>query len=238
MTTQTETANLLGGVTPFADDLSDENAARRTSLTIRRALEGDRAAVAALVAELMPVVHARVGRSLWRRRGLSRGADMRTTLEDLAQDVFVELFRDDGSVLRAWNPERGLTLKSFVGLVAEQRVSMVFRSRRRNPWSEELAIYDDDCDAFELDAQGPEERVLSREHLDELLDEVRTRLSPTGLELFYALVVREEAPGTVAARLNMTIGAVHAWSSRLKRLVRALAARQAEDSNDAARRPQ
>ena len=84
--------------------------------------------------------------------------------------------------------------------------------------------------------QDPEERALSREHLEGLLDEVHARLSPMGLELFYALVVREESAAAVATRMNMNVGAVHAWSSRLKRLVRALVAREDEGASGVARR--
>lgn len=194
-----------------------------------RVLDGDAAARGRLLSELMPVVHARVGRCLLRRRAHCRGADLRTTLEDLVQDVFVELLRDDARVLRAWNPQRGLTLKSFVGIVAEQRVAATFRSRRRNPWLDELSVDDEDCNVpIEPDGNGPEARLVSREALECLLDEVRARVTPVGLELFFSLIVREESTASVCARMNMSVGAVHAWSSRLRRLVEHLAARNEE----------
>lgn len=187
------------------------------------ALAGESSALAKLVSELMPVIHARVGRSLLRRRSQRGAADLRTTLEDIVQEVFVELFRDDGRVLRAWSPERGLTLKSFVGLVAEQRVAALFRSRRRNPWADELSIDEEGCELAEPGEVGPEARMLSRQALERLLDEVRARLTPMGLELFFALIVREESTASVCARTNMSVHAVHAWSSRLRRLVQQIA---------------
>lgn len=194
-----------------------------TKALLDRALEGEAPALSELVAEITPVVHARVGRALLRRRSQCGGADLRTTLEDIVQEVFVELFRDDGKVLRAWSPERGLTLKSFVGLVAEQRVGALFRSRRRNPWADELSLDDEGCEPIDADTDGPEARMLSREALERVLDEVRARVSPMGLELFYALIVREESTSSVCARTNLSVAAVHAWSSRLRRLVGQLA---------------
>lgn len=192
---------------------------------VRAALGGDAGAIRALVEALTPIIHARVSRVLTRRRASAR-ADARTTQEDLVQDVFVELLRDGGKVLRTWNPVRGMQLAGFVGLVAEQRVAATLRSRRRNPWSEELAIDDGDVVAEQADHRDPEARVLSRAELEWLLDEVRARLSPMGLELFYALVVREEAIPSVCARTGLSTAAVQAWSSRLKRLVQALAVEQ------------
>src|SRR5262249_32017908 len=83
-----------------------------------RALAGDADAVRDLVNALMPVVQRRVARTLHRRRARA-GTDLRTALEDLVQDTFYALFQERARLLRTWNPERGLTLESFVGLVAE-----------------------------------------------------------------------------------------------------------------------
>ncbi len=193
-----------------------------SSADIQRAFEGDDAALSRLMSELIPVVQGRVGRVLWRRRAQSKGADMKTTIEDLVQEVFVELLRDGGKVLRSWTPERGLTLKSFVRLVSEQRVSAILRSRRRSPWNEELAIDDDVQGSVASESVGPESSMLTREELARVLDEVRARVSPLGLELFYALVVREEPVAEVCTRMGMSVAAVHAWSSRLRRLVQEL----------------
>ena len=100
-----------------------------------QALAGDVAATRRLVAAIMPIVQARVARTLVRRRGGS-GRDARQEVQDLAQDVFAALFADDGKVLRAWDPVRGLTLASFCGLVAEREAASILRSGRRSPWTE------------------------------------------------------------------------------------------------------
>src|SRR5688572_8174579 len=94
------------------------------------ALGGDAAALRRIVATMTPVIRARVGRVLL-RRGMFAAGDGPERLQDLVQDVFMELFRDDARVLRAWNPARGLSLANWVGLIAEQRAAAWFRGRSR-----------------------------------------------------------------------------------------------------------
>ncbi len=199
-----------------------------TKATVDAALAGDRRVLREIVTTLTPLVQTRVTRTLLRRRGTSAG-DVRAFVEDLVQDTFVALLHDRGKLLRTWNPERGLSLESFVGLVAEQRVLATLRSRRKNPWTEELAVDDADLDVADPHQTGPEALVSSRAALQSLFDDVRSRLSPLGFELFMALVVREESAASVSERTKLSISAVHAWSSRLRRLVHALAATEAQE---------
>ena len=49
-----------------------------------------------------------------------------------------------------------------------------------------------------------------------------------GMELFMALVVREESIASVCERTKLSTSAVQAWSSRLKRMVQRLAGEAAE----------
>lgn len=184
--------------------------------SIRRALDGDSASIHALVAELTPVIQARVARALLRRRSAARGADVRQALDDLVQDVLVHLFRDDGKALRAWDPARGMGLAGFVGMVADQHVAWMMRAQKRNPWAEEL---DDRAgeDAI-APADDPEIRAASREELEQLLARMDAELTPLGRDLFERLLIEEEPIASVATATGMSVAAVQAWSSRLKRL--------------------
>lgn len=186
------------------------------------ALGGDPAATHRLVRALVPVVQARVARTLVRRRGGS-GRDVRQEVEDLAQDVFAALFADGGRVLRAWDPERGLSLASFCGLVAEREAASILRSGRRSPWTE-TATELDDLERSLAAVPDVEVRVSSREQLARLVDRLREALSPRGLELFHRLVVEEESVEAVCASTGMTADAVYAWKSRIGKVLRKLAA--------------
>lgn len=166
----------------------------------------------------MPVVQARVVRILVQRRGGS-GRDVRQEVEDLVQEVFAALFEDDGRVLRAWDPARGLSLASFCGLVAEREAASILRSGRRSPWTESAT----DADALERelpDAPAPEAALSSREEIERLVDRLRETLSPLGLEMFQRLVVEEEPVDSVCRSTGMTPDAVYAWKSRIGKLVR------------------
>lgn len=196
---------------------------------VRSALAGDPAAVHWLVAHLSPVIQARVARALLRRA--AGGRSTRQEVEDMTQEVFVALFDDHGKVLRSWEPERGLSLANFTGLVAERQVAAILRSGRRSPWAEDPTL-SEELERPSEDALGPEARVASQELLAVLLDRVRAALSPKGLDLFERLFVREESVEAVCEATGMSHDAVYAWRSRLGKLVRTFLAEEMSDSLD------
>lgn len=191
---------------------------------LRRALAGDDAALRGLIAELTPVIQSRVARGLLRwRTGPSAGRDVRQEVEDLTQEIFLQLFADGGRVLRSWQPERGLTLANFVGLVAERQTASVLRSGRRSPWKEDPTLAED-LDGLHgaADASGPEEIAASREQLRGLWRRLTAELSPQGRQLFGLLFLEELPLPEVVARTKLSPDAVYAWRSRLRKLCRRL----------------
>lgn len=183
------------------------------------ALDGDPVRVRVLVNEWIPIVQVRVARALLRRKAPCR--DARQEVEDLSQDVFAALFAEDARVLRSWDPTRGLSLRNFVGLVAERHTGAILKSSRRNPWTESPA------ERFELDGHLGEDAGLapaleSKEFLLTLFDLVQQALTPRGLGLFERLVVREETVEDVCQSTGMSVDAVYAWRSRLIKLTRRL----------------
>jgi RNA polymerase sigma factor (sigma-70 family) len=189
---------------------------------IRQTLEGNRDAARTLVSELYPVVQGRVARVLWRTRR-SSDRNVQQEVEDLTQDLFRALFDDGGKALRAWDPERGLSLPNFVGLLAERHVIAALRSDRRNPWTEEPTM-DATLDRYEAPGASPEPALLSRDLLEVLLDRLRLAVSPLGMYMFQLLYIEERSVEETAATTNMSADAVYAWRSRLRRLVATLAA--------------
>jgi len=201
---------------------------------VSSALAGEAAAVEWLVALLSPVIQARVARALMRRAG--GGRSTRQEVEDLTQEVFLALFDNGGKVLRSWEPDRGMSLTNFVGLVAEREVASILRSGRRSPWTEDPTL-SEELERASDDAQGPEARMISQEILAALLERVRETLSPKGLDLFERLYVRQESVEAVCSTTGMSHHAVYAWRSRLGKLVRTFVAEQRSDSPEPARLP-
>jgi RNA polymerase sigma-70 factor (ECF subfamily) len=192
---------------------------------VDRALAGDPQAVRAFVSATTPIVQARVARALLRQRRRSGARDVRQDVGDLVQEVFVALFENDGRALRAWRPEKGLSLMNFVGLVAEREVASILRSGRRSPWTEDPT----ESDALEAAgdaAPGPapiDVDVVSRDFLERLLDRLRASVTPKGLQIFRLLFVEERGVEEICGELGMQADAVYAWRSRLGKLARALA---------------
>jgi RNA polymerase sigma factor (sigma-70 family) len=187
---------------------------------IRAALEGDRRAIDDLVDRLTPVVQARVARLLLSRAG-ARGLDVRAQVEDLTQEVFLSLFDDDGRVLASWDPERGLSLENFVGLVAHRQTVSLLRSGVTSPFTEDATEERELLQLVDATADGAlEQRMASRETLLMVLDQLQLSLAPRSLDLFERLFLKEESVESISASTGLSRDAVYAWRSRLGKLAR------------------
>lgn len=185
------------------------------------ALAGDRGALRALIAELTPVIQVRAARILARGGGRA-GRDVRQEVEDLTQDVFARLFADGARALRTWEPDKGLSLANFVGLVAEREVLTILRSKRRNPWSERPIDGEEVARALETGADA-QRRLDSRAVFRALLARLREQQSPLGMRMFELLYVEQRSIEAACAATGMGRDAVYAWRSRLRKAVKELA---------------
>jgi DNA-directed RNA polymerase specialized sigma24 family protein len=193
---------------------------------VQAALAGEATAMRALVDTLLPVVHARVGLVLARRRDKIKGRDLRAVVEDFVQELFVTLFEDGGRVLRSWNPARGLSLKGFVGLVAERQTGKTLKVGRRSPFTEDPAE-PETMSRLEAGA-APGQRSLQAEEIETrnllaaTVARLRAELSEQGFALFEALFVEEQTVEQVCATMALSPDAVYAWRSRIARKARAI----------------
>ena len=185
-------------------------------LRIQGALAGDARSLAGLIDDLTPVVQHRVARALL-FGGRGRARNFRPEIEDFTQDVLLGLFADQGRLLLSWCPERGLSLKGFVGLLAERQVGATLRSRRRSPFSA------DPTEPADLDLQpaasGPDasNATETRETLELLSSRLRDRLSPAGLAMFYQLYVWEKSPEEVSKETGLSVESIYQWRSRIRK---------------------
>lgn len=183
------------------------------------ALAGDTAAVRTLVERLVRPIEYRVSLAITRYR--SR-CDAKQACADLTQQVFLALFEDAGRRLRAWEPGRGASLETFVGLIAEREVVAMLRRDRRNPWTEsptEATVL-----AAKVGEVGDHEAaVVNRQWLALVLDRALANLDERGLLLFQRLIVDDAPVEAVASEVGSTTAALYMWKSRFSKTVRQLA---------------
>jgi DNA-directed RNA polymerase specialized sigma24 family protein len=180
-------------------------------LLVRAAVAGDRAAARALIARLAPTVKGRIINLLLRNKNYH--AQLRHEADDLVQDVFVALFRNGGEELLRWDPERGMKLESFAGLLAHRLVISVLRSRRLNPFQ---IAPSDTADEQDSGSVSVDQQVQDREGLYKLAHGLRLRLSGLGLQMFYRLYVWEQSIDVVCRETKLSADAVYQWRSRLR----------------------
>ncbi len=195
---------------------------------VERAMSGDSRAIRALVDALTPTIQARVARALI-RRGSVAGRDVRQEVEDLVQDVFAYLFDSDGKVLRQWEPEKGMGLRGFVGLITERRVASALRSPKRSPFTREEPTATADADGVSIEPaapahDGPERVALNRDAMRTVVERMERALSPMGFRVFRLLFCEERSPVDVQEELGLSADAVYAWRSRIRKTARVLAA--------------
>ena len=188
---------------------------------VHAVLSRDPAACRALIAQLAPVVRQRVAKMLLQAAARSGRAPTPSDIDDLAHDVFVVLFDREGRVLKAWDPQRGMSLRNFVGLVAQREAAAILRSGRRSAWAEDPT--QDDV-RLGVDAHTPEREAAAREELGLVLERLRERLSPRGLLLFEALFSDQQSVEQVCQHFDMTPNAVYSFRNRLQSLVGAIQA--------------
>ncbi len=183
---------------------------------LMRALSKERAAIDAFVARCSPIIEARVSRILFRR---AAGRDIRAELFDTTQDVFLHLFDRDAYVLRSWDPERGLSLDNFVGLVAERVCASRLRTKKTDPFRDtptELEALESALGEGQMESQ-----IVSRDLGEALLILLRSELSPKGLDLFYRIFLEDQDVEQIVADTGLSRDAVYTWKARLQKTVSA-----------------
>lgn len=190
---------------------------------IDRAASGDARAAATLVDGVAPLLRARVARALSRRWRQSAGRALVQDTEDMVQETLAGMFANGGRTLRSWDPARGLGFLNFLGLVAERRVSMRMRTRRRNPWTEEPTPVDR---LMHLGGMTDDLalQIESRDLLRQIIGRLHQRLGPRGFRYFQWLVLENRSVRTVASETGASEQAIYAWRSRLIRSAREIRA--------------
>ncbi len=190
---------------------------------IDAALSGRAKAMEALVRRLLPVIRARVS---WRLR------DRPQDVDDFTQQVWVTLLKADGQQLRAYDPERGAALETYVGLVAQREVGNALAKRVALRRGAGRVAADSEgvgraAEGGASDPQAPtEQRLLARSELQALLTHLDRVLSERQrLVVRLAWMDGYSAP-EIAQALNTQTQTVYNDQHRIRRAVAAWMAEQ------------
>jgi RNA polymerase sigma factor (sigma-70 family) len=173
---------------------------------VRRALDGDRAALADLYGTYAPVVRRAVAAAM-RRRSMSLHE-----LDDLVSEVWTRFVADGCRRLHGFDATRG-TFGYYVRMrayaVANALVDRRARAREIEHGDPPASSGDDD----------PEDRMVGRQTLARLWDALATQLSRAELALFAAVFVEGRFVREVAASMGLTEAVVYRRRHRLRRKI-------------------
>lgn len=204
------------GTSAQETDQQSATASRQVAL-LERAASGDAAAVRLLVEALTPVVQACAARSLARGTGHSYSL-LREQVEDTTQDVLLKLLAPPHHKLRAWRPERGLSLAGYARLITRNEVVDQLRSRRRNPFFD-MPTEPYRMDAAQDDSRDPQRLAQHRQTLRRVCQAVQRLLSPLGYEMFCRLWIDSQSVNEICEATGHTRDSVYQWQRRIRMLL-------------------
>jgi RNA polymerase sigma factor (sigma-70 family) len=199
---------------------------------VREALAGDLRSRRALVNRLTPVVRARALRVL-----RSRAVRRLDEVDDVVQSVWLVLWKDDGRQLRAWSPDRGISLEAYVGMITEREtgnhLQRVTALRRGESQTDSFhAAGPSGRDDLEVAAPGASpEQVVEADDLTRALEaHLSAELSEKGRLVLALVYVDGRSPEEAARLLGVQLQVVYNWQHKIRGLARDFLALQAQAS--------
>lgn len=191
---------------------------------IHAALSGRRESARRLVERLMPVLCASVRRALRAERG---GIGNVEDAYDLSQDIWLHLVADGGRRLRAYDPARGISLESYVAILAEREV--VSRHRRAAAQKRgghlKAVPLDDKCPLSSTEP-NPEDSTAAQQLVAALHSSLERELPERGRLVWRYTFADGRNAGEVAELIGVNVQVIYNWQHKIRNLARAFFDRQ------------
>jgi RNA polymerase sigma factor (sigma-70 family) len=156
------------------------------------------------------------------RREISRRGGSRQDVEDLTQEAFIALWKNDAQELKKWDPTRDPSFVRFAGFVAKRKMTKyLHRQRTRQSYLVQTGVFEHHVPV--ACARSPEEVVIVRLFLEKLLVRLFDGLEPKSLELFQLSILEERSAAGACHELGCAPNVVHKRLSRLRNTMRAVA---------------
>lgn len=142
------------------------------------------------------------------RAGVWLDAD---ALADVVQETFLRLFEHDARRLRAYRPETGTSVSTWIGVVATTTTQDYLRRNRRHG----AEVRDEGLVEAVLSTEpGPEARVLETERRLQA-ERALSSLSDRDQELLELLYLESISPEAAAARMGISVNTVYSKKAKL-----------------------
>jgi RNA polymerase sigma factor (sigma-70 family) len=184
---------------------------------VRRALGGDGVSLRALVRRLIPVIKARTDVFLAARPGRRIGPH---GADDLVQDVWLALIKDGGRLLLAWEPDRGMSLEGYVGMVAKRELWGRVRQETAGKRGSGLRAVDI-ADVDPPGAHDVEAETIGRDLARNLADHLERQLPERGRLVMRYLYTDQCSPAEVADLLGVNLQVVYNWQHKIRQVAHA-----------------
>ena len=188
-------------------------------ILLNEALGGDPHAVRALIRYLEPKLLLRAN-ALLRHRG--PGGSRREAM-DLVQAAWRDLIADGWQALRRWDPERGVGLLGYVGVVATHR--MISELRRAGRARAENPVAGDELDDFASLCDDLEDKVANREYIELVVHELRSELTRQGDQAFEVLYLEGLSIDEAIAKTGLSRDSLYSYRRRIKRMAKTISER-------------
>jgi RNA polymerase sigma-70 factor (ECF subfamily) len=191
---------------------------------LEKALGGDRSAQSTLVRRLRPVIASRVRRVLRRTRStrIDEGH-----VEDVMQQVWVTLFKDDGRQLRGFDPNKGKSLEGWIGMVSEREAGNARdKAQALKRGAGKVEASDVLPDRARDGTPSPETAAVARDQLNRLLGHLDELLNPRGRLVLRLLYVDQLTTQEAAAALSVNQQVIWNWQHKIRKYARAFAEAQ------------
>lgn len=179
---------------------------------VKRALAGERGAQKTLAEYLSPVIRARISRKL-----KLNGRFDPATVEDLAQELWSQLFDPAREILTKWDPS-GMSLENYVGRAAEWQANQRLRADRTAKRHVETVPLSEETSAS-LDVEST---VAGAQLVQHVISTLHATLPPRG-RLVLELLYRDQlTPDEIAAALGVNRQVIYNWQHQIRSRAREL----------------
>jgi len=204
-------------LSPPANLTQSPNVDHRQSLSpevVDLAIAGNKTALRLLIEHLTPVIQLAVVHILKRCTQNYQHNHTHLEVTDYCQEIFILMFKNDSKVLRDWNPNKGMNLKSYISLITKRRVISSLRNIKFTQSLDDDTI-DINIDSF-LKTPDEEAQFINRHLLYRIIKSLKNEISVFGYEIFIQIFLYGYSADEVASKMNLTKNSVYVWKNRLK----------------------